>query len=244
MELALILSALMLGAAGAPHCAAMCGAACASVIRGCGAERPQSASLSFHAARVAGYAVAGAVAASSVGVLSQLGQLSPVLRPLWTLLHCAALGLGLWLLWQGRQPAWLENIGRSTGRVAPQQAGAGGWQPVQGPQRASLKGPLRAAGAGAAWVAWPCGLLQSALVVSALSNSAWGGAAAMAAFAAASAAGLSLAPWAFARLAGIGGGALQVQTWAVRVAGAALAAASAWALGHDLFRRVVAYCLS
>ena len=66
----------------------------------------------------------------------------------------------------------------------------------------------------------------------------------MAAFAAASAAGLSLAPWAFARLAGIGGGALQVQTWAVRVAGAALAAASAWALGHDLFRRVVAYCLS
>jgi uncharacterized protein len=66
----------------------------------------------------------------------------------------------------------------------------------------------------------------------------------MAGFAAASAAGLSLAPWAFARLAGGGSaGALQVNAWAVRIAGAALAAASAWALGHDLFHRVVAYCL-
>ena len=235
MELALILSALMLGAAGAPHCAAMCGPACASVLRACGARQPQAASLGFHLARLAAYATAGAVAASSVGLLSQLGQFSPLLRPLWTLLHCAALGLGLWLLWQGRQPSWLENIGRRAGRLAPQQAGADGWQRMQG--------PLRASAAGAAWVAWPCGLLQSALVVSALANSAWGGAAAMAAFAAASAAGLSLAPWAFARLAG-GGGAVQVQAWAVRLAGAALAGASAWALGQDLFRRVIAYCLA
>lgn len=237
MELALILSALMLGVAGAPHCAAMCGPACASLVRACGGTRPQAASLAFHLARVAGYATAGAVAASSVGALSQLGQLSPVLRPLWTLLHCAALGLGLWLLWQGRQPAWLENIGRGAGRLAPQRAGADGWQ--------RMRGPARASAAGAAWVAWPCGLLQSALVVSALSNTAWGGAAAMTTFAVASAAGLSLAPWAFARLTGIGGNAaIQVQAWAVRLAGAALAGASAWALGQDLFRRVIAYCLA
>jgi sulfite exporter TauE/SafE len=244
MDLALVLSALLLGAAGAPHCAAMCGAACASVLRGCGGSRPQSAAFGFHLARVAGYAAAGALAASSVGVLAQLGQLSPVLRPLWTLLHCAALGLGVWLLIQGRQPVWLENIGRSAARLAPQQAAAGGWQPMQGPLRESLKAPLRAGAAGAAWVAWPCGLLQSALVVAALANSALGGAATMAAFAVASAAGIGLAPWAFGRLVGAGGGAWPVQAWAVRVAGAALAAASAWALGHDLFRRVVAYCLS
>jgi len=107
-----------------------------------------------------------------------------------------------------------------------------------------MQGPARASAAGLLWVAWPCGLLQSALVVAALANTAWGGAAAMAGFAAASAAGLGLAPWAFARLAGSGAGALQASAWAVRLAGAALAAASAWALGHDLFRRVVAYCLS
>jgi sulfite exporter TauE/SafE len=107
-----------------------------------------------------------------------------------------------------------------------------------------VSGPARAAGAGALWVAWPCGLLQSALVVAALSNTAWGGAASMAGFAAVSAAGLSLAPWAFSRLAGHGIGAMQVNALAVRLAGAALAAASAWAMGHDLFHRVVAYCLS
>lgn len=235
MDLALILSALMLGFAGAPHCAAMCGPASGSLLQGCRRHAPVASPVAFHLARVASYAIAGAVAASSVGLLAQLGQVSPVLRPLWTLLHCAALGLGLWLLWQGRQPAWLENLGRSTRRLAPQQT-VGGWQRMQGPARASAAGLL--------WVAWPCGLLQSALVVAALANTAWGGAAAMAGFAAASAAGLGLAPWAFARLAGNGAGALQASAWAVRLAGAALAAASAWALGHDLFHRVVAYCLS
>ncbi|MCU0966605.1 MAG: sulfite exporter TauE/SafE family protein [Burkholderiaceae bacterium] len=234
MDLALILSALMLGIAGAPHCAAMCGPASGSLLQGCRRQAPVASPLAFHLARVLSYAIAGAVAASSVSLLAQLGQLSPVLRPLWTLLHCAALGLGLWLLWQGRQPAWLENLGRSTRRLAPQRSG--GWQRMQGPTRASAAGLL--------WVAWPCGLLQSALVVAALANTAWGGAAAMAGFAAASAAGLGLAPWAFARLAGSGAGTLQASVWAVRVAGAALAAASAWALGHDLFRRVAAYCLS
>ena len=236
MDLALVLSALMLGAAGAPHCAAMCGPASASLLRGCSQRTPHVSPLGFHLARMAGYALAGAVAASSVGALAQLGQLSPVLRPLWTLLHCAALGLGLWLMWQGRQPAWLENLGRGSSRLAPQKAGPDGWQRMQGPARASAAGLL--------WVAWPCGLLQSALVVAALANTAWGGAAVMAGFAVASAAGLGLAPWAFARMVGGGAQALQINAWAVRLAGAALAAASAWALGQDLFRRVVAYCLA
>jgi uncharacterized protein len=236
MDFALFLSALMLGAAGAPHCAAMCGPASGSLLRSCSQRTPHASPLAFHLARLAGYATAGAVAASSVGALAQLGQWSPVLRPLWTLLHCAALGLGLWLLWQGRQPAWLENLGRSTSRLAPQQATGSGWQRMQGPAKASSAGLL--------WVAWPCGLLQSALVMAALANTAWGGATVMAGFAATSAAGLTLAPWAFARLSGNGARALQVNAWAVRLAGAALAGASAWALGHDLFGRVVAYCLS
>ena len=222
MEFALILGTLMLGLAGAPHCAAMCGPTCAALQRSCGRQAPQATMVSFHLARLLGYAATGAVAASSVGALARLGEWSPALRPFWTLLHVAALGLGLWLLWQGRQPAWLENLGRGAGRLAPQQPDAQGWQRMQGPVRASA--------AGLAWVAWPCGLLQSALL--------------MAAFAAASALGLSLAPWAFARLSGLGGSAaVRVNVWAVRLAGATLAAASAWALGHDLFRRVVAYCL-
>ena len=239
MDLALVLGALLLGAAGAPHCAAMCGPASAALLRGCRAAAPLASPLSFHLARLLGYAAAGAVAASSVGLLAQLGRMAPVLRPLWTLLHCAALALGLWLLWYGRQPAWIENLGRGSRQLAPQhgaQALPGGWQRMRGPARASAAGLL--------WVAWPCGLLQSALMMAALANTGWGGALAMGAFAAASAAGLGVVPWLFARLNGNGAAAAQASVWAVRLAGAMLAGASAWALGHDLFRRVVAYCLS
>jgi sulfite exporter TauE/SafE len=235
MDFALVLSALMLGVAGAPHCAAMCGPASAAVLRGCGAHGSRDTPVAFHVARVLGYAAAGAVAASSVGLLAQFSQLSPALRPLWTLLHAAALALGLWLVWHGRQPAWMENLGRGASRMAP-QAGNATWQRMHGPSRAALAGGL--------WVAWPCGLLQSALVVAALANSPWGGAAVMAGFAAVSAAGLGLAPWVLARLGGTGAVAAQASAWAVRIAGATLAIASAWAMGHDLWLRVVAYCLA
>lgn len=216
----------MLGLAGSPHCAVMCGAACGSVIR----PGQPGTWIGFHLARVAGYSLAGAVAASSVGALSTWSQYTPVLRPLWTLAHAAALSLGLWLLWRGRQPAWMENLGRGAQRAAPQ---GGGWQ--------VMRGPGRAAAAGALWVAWPCGLLQSALVVAALANGAAGGAATMAAFALASAGGLAAAPWLWWRLGGASA-AGSAATWAVRASGLLLAAASAWALGHGLWEQLVAYC--
>jgi uncharacterized protein len=225
MELALVFSALMLGLAGAPHCTAMCGAACAAATRG---GRP--AVWPFHLSRVAGYAAAGALAAAGVGALSVLGQLSPALRPLWTLAHAAALALGLWLLWHGRQPAWLQRLGRAPRLAVPD---AQGWQRMQV--------PLHASAAGAAWVAWPCGLLQSALVVAALANTAVGGAVVMAVFAIATSAGLAAAPWLWQRLGTAGGSAAGV-VLATRAAGALLAAASAWALGRDVVPQVIAYC--
>ncbi|MCC9597905.1 MULTISPECIES: sulfite exporter TauE/SafE family protein [unclassified Rubrivivax] len=227
MDFALVVSALMLGLAGAPHCIAMCGAACTAVL-----PRGQPAALwSFHLARVLGYAMAGALVASGVNLLSAVGELSPALRPLWTLAHAAALALGVWLVWKGRQPQWLENIGRSAQRRAP-QADAGGWQ--------RIKGPARAATAGSLWVAWPCGLLQSALVVAALANTAAAGAAAMGAFAVASGAGLVLGPMLWLRL-GVSASAAAT-TWATRAAGALLALASGWALGHGLWMQWQAYC--
>ena len=231
MDLALVFSALMLGLAGAPHCAAMCGPGCAAVLRGCQGGGTGPATLAFHLGRVGGYALAGAVAAASVGVLAMLGQAAPALRPLWTLAHAAAMGLGLWLLWTGRQPAWMENLGRGVKRTA---STSGGWQRVHG--------PLRAGAAGSLWVAWPCGLLQSALVIAALANTAVGGAAVMAAFAVASAGGLAAAPWLWSRLSSGPAAAMQAGVWATRAAGALLAAASAWALGHDIAARFIAYC--
>jgi sulfite exporter TauE/SafE len=226
MNEALIVSALLMGLAGTPHCAAMCGVACSAFSRG------SASALAFHGARLAGYAFAGAVAASSVAVLARWGQSTAALRPLWTLVHVAALALGVWLLLSGRQPEWMARVGQR----AP---AASAWQVVKGPTAAKL----RSVGAGLAWVAWPCGLLQSALMVAALADQAWQGALTMACFAAASSLGLIAAPMLWSRLAGRGGGDGQrFSRWAVRAAGAMLAGASAWALVHETMQRVAAWC--
>nr|WP_256445015.1 sulfite exporter TauE/SafE family protein [Shinella sp. XGS7] len=146
MDGALVTSALLMGLAGAPHCTAMCGAACAGLSRG-GA----GPAWSFHLARVLSYALGGALAAASVGWAAQLGQASALLRPLWVMLHMAALGLGLFLLWRGRQPAWLENLGARSERVLRVSvAGLGAGQAV-------ISAPPRPARvpAWAAWRGWP-----------------------------------------------------------------------------------------
>lgn len=234
MDQALFLSAVLMGLAGTPHCLAMCGAACTAAAGGGQGGRL----LAFHAGRLVAYAAAGAVASASVGSLAAVGQAVGALRPLWTLVHMAALALGLFLLWQGRQPGWMERLGRSRSDLVAHRPGER-WQTV--------RGPARSAGVGLAWVAWPCGLLQSALLVAALANSAAAGAVVMAGFAAASAAGLVLGPMLWWRLSGgraAPGGAAVSPALAVRWAGAALALASAWALGHGLWMRVIAWCVS
>lgn len=222
-DLALIGSAALLGLAGTPHCAVMCGAACTAVT---GRGGP-GASLAFQAARTAGYAAAGAVVATGVGALATLAQVSPALRPLWTLLHAAALALGLWLLWSGRQPAWMSSLGRT-----PVPATPAGWAP--------MRMPVRAAAVGSAWVLMPCGLLQSALLIAALTETAPSGALAMAGFAIASSAGLLLAPWLWQQIGKHEG--LRWDRWLTRAAGLMLVGASTWALGHGLWMRVAAYC--
>jgi hypothetical protein len=65
----------------------------------------------------------------------------------------------------------------------------------------------------------------------------------MAAFAAASAPGLVAGPM-LMRLAAARGPAWASGTWPLRLAGAALVAGSAWALGHGLWLRALAWCVS
>lgn len=223
MEGGLYLAALGLGLAGTPHCAVMCAAPCAALTRGGGL----AAQVGFHAARALSYALAGALAAGLVNVLAVLRSSSPVLAPLWTLTHLAALLLGLWLVVYGRQPAWLEGLGR-----APSHGAA---------TRRKASKATGAALAGALWAAWPCGLLQSAILVAALGNTPWSGAGVMLCFAAASAAGILAAPWLWRRL-----GRLRGAAWAphlgVRLAGAVLAGAMLWAMGRGAWSSIAAYC--
>lgn len=243
MNQALLLSAVLMGLAGTPHCLAMCGAACTAAS---GGGQPAPLAM-LHLGRLLSYAAAGAVAAASVGALAALGQAVSVLRPLWTLVHAAALVLGLYLLWQGRQPAWLERLGRRRATVhTVQVSGAGAWR--------TLGPPLRSGGLGLAWAAWPCGLLQSALLVAALANTPVQGAVVMVAFGTASALGLVAGPVVWRRLSGgaasgaaVAGSVVSATsavsaTWAVRLAGLALAGASAWAMGHGVWQQVAAWC--
>ena len=229
MDQALFFSAVLMGLAGTPHCLAMCGAACTAAA---GGGRLQQL-LPLHLGRLLAYSAAGALAAASVGSLTALGQAVAALRPFWTLVHMAALGLGMFLLWQGRQPGWMERLGRSRSTSTTIAL------PIRG-----LAAPARRFGLGLAWVAWPCGLLQSALLVAALANSAPSGALVMAGFASASALGLTLGPALWWRLSGGRAVAWLSPAAAVRCAGAALALASAWALGHGLWLRFAAWCFS
>jgi sulfite exporter TauE/SafE len=245
MQWVLVLSALAMGLAGTPHCLAMCGAACTATAAACDRAQPQRALLALHAGRLLAYSAAGAVAATSVGALGAVAAETPVLRPLWTLVHLFALMLGVVLLWQGRQPGWLAEIGRGA-RSPSVPAGAGGVAVLLPAGRGPGDGRWRAVAAGTAWIAWPCGLLHSALMLAALAQGAAGGAVVMAAFALASAAGRVGVPWLWWRLGGGRSHRLspRATSAAVRLAGAGLVAASAFALGHGLWARVWALCVS
>ena len=225
MDAPLILAGLAMGVAASPHCAAMCGAPCAALTSGCRRD-----ATGFHLGRVAGYMAAGVAAASSVAALAAWSQAAPALRPLWMLLHMALLALGVWWLARGRQPDWMKRGGAVPVRIVGRRGR-----------------PLRSGFAGLAWVAWPCGALQAALLLSALASGPLGGALVMAAFAIGSMPALALAPWAWARWGSGRVGAAapeQVATLGFRVAGLGLVLGSGWALTHGLWERVAAWCVA
>ena len=110
MDASLVLAALLMGLAGAVHCTAMCGAACSALVQRCGGASLPHTTLGFHIGRLASYAAGGAIAAAGVNAVGAWSQAAPAVRPLWTLVHVAALMLGLWLAWTGRQPALLLGV--------------------------------------------------------------------------------------------------------------------------------------
>jgi sulfite exporter TauE/SafE len=231
MQAALAGAALLMGLAGGPHCVAMCGAASAAVIRivpvssGASGQGPAAfaAQAAFHLGRIASYATAGAVAAASVDSLARASTQVVALRPLWVLLHVFVFAWGAMLAVTGRQPLWAQRIGRSLeARLRPLAAGT----------------PLGVLATGALWVAMPCGLLYSALMLASLGNGPLQGAWAMMLFAVGSSVSLVLAPWLWQRLRWRGGS----QAWGARLAGVLLAAVALQALWSDLGRQIDAWC--
>ncbi len=238
MNSTLALTALLMGLAGGPHCLAMCGAVCAGIGRSAqqqGRGQGTSAILLFQLGRIVGYATLGAVAASTMQGVGWLSTQSAVFRPVWTLFHILAFLIGVLLVWRAEQPIWLDGFGRAV------------WRRVQN-MTAHLK--LRRGGAvllGFLWALMPCGLLYGALLVAALSNNPLEGAGVMALFALGSAMVLTLGPWLWLRLRNAQGVQLTSNpssgAWGVRLAGAALAASSAWVLWMGLVEYQAPWCL-
>ncbi|WOP16920.1 sulfite exporter TauE/SafE family protein [Ottowia sp. SB7-C50] len=223
MQASLAVTALVMGLAGGPHCIAMCGAACAGIGQAAAPRGTQAIGM-FQVGRVAGYAALGAVASATMQGLGWLTVQSAALRPLWTMVHVAAIMLGLLLLIQARQPAWLETGAR---RV---------WARVRSAtQSMGLVAPL---GLGVAWALLPCGLLYSAVMVAALAGSVPGGAAVMALFALGSGVSLWAGPWLLLKL-----GNRTDRPWGMRLAGLALLLTAGWGLWMGLVHDQAPWCV-
>jgi len=106
-----MLTALLMGLGGVPHCAAMCGSACAVVF-------PRGVPLLSLMGRCISYALLGAVAAASAGLASAWGRQFSFLQPFWVMGQAAAMLLGLWLLVTGRVPLAMETLGQDLFRRA------------------------------------------------------------------------------------------------------------------------------
>ena len=224
MQTSLALTALIMGLAGGPHCVAMCGAACAGIGQ-MASQQQNRALLSFQAGRWLGYTLMGALAAFSVQALGWLTVESAALRPVWSMLHVAAVVLGLLLVWQAKQPVWLDQSAqRLWGRVRKLNATWGKAAPVA---------------VGTLWALMPCGLLYSALMVAALTGNMWEGALTMACFALGSGVSLGFAPWLLLKLKTLGDGA-----WGIRLAGLALAVTSGWGLWLGLVHNQAPWCIT
>lgn len=235
-----VLSAALMGLAGAAHCAAMCAAPCGMACHAVAGEAGRRTALwGLVAGRVLSYAAGGAAAATVVTTLQWWAAGTAWLAPLWTLLQVALLALGLQLLVSGQLPRWL----RSAAQSAATRAG----------HVSAFKGiPVVARGAalGSTWVLVPCGLLHGALLVAALGSSPLEGALAMAAFAATSSAGVVLGPrlwWRVVPAGGAAAGPVAGAGWiepttALRLAGATLVAGASFALMMRVWEPLRAWC--
>lgn len=243
-DISLLLSALALGASGAWHCTAMCGAICSTAehweqgrvipVRPAapvpGLAEPQwKRWAAFLSGRSLSYAIAGSAVAVIGAWMASHQASSGILRMVWAMAHALALVYGLYVAATARQPAWLLAWTPASRRLplAWRSWGQGRW-----------------AVAGLLWGLIPCGLLQSALLLGALASGPVAGAAVLWTFAAASTPGLLAWPMLQRWAARLGARQAEPTLRAVllRFSGALLALAAAWSLVHGVWQASAEVC--
>lgn len=227
-------AALLMGIVGGPHCLVMCAAPCNAIVAA--GPHPQTLHfqprrtrlhlrwLLYHTGRLLGYSSLGALAAVAMQSLAWLTTQAAAFRPIWTLLHVGVLAWGLMMCVLARQPAWVENAGRTV------------WQRV----RPLLGAPGGVFITGYLWALMPCGLLYSALLVASLSGGPWQGAGVMALFALGSGVWLMIGPWVWQHLRGHLQASYSIK--GTRIAGFLLCGVALWALWLDMIHGPELWC--
>ncbi|WP_404399205.1 sulfite exporter TauE/SafE family protein [Idiomarina seosinensis] len=165
-----VLTAFVMGLAGAGHCLAMCGGIASAI----GVQNRLSNIILYNFGRLLSYAVLGAIVGGAIAVFAPDSPYTTKVLRWLAVFFLFALGLyftGWWpilsRLEQAAKPLWEKIKG-----LSPRQSG-------KGPATSRLAVML----AGAVWGWLPCGLVYSALSYAAISGSASGGALLMTAFA-------------------------------------------------------------
>ncbi|TAK76302.1 MAG: sulfite exporter TauE/SafE family protein [Aquabacterium sp.] len=255
MAWGLQLSALLLGAAGMAHCAAMCSAPCAAAARACavraGSQSSWPSQMALQAGRLTGYAMLGAMAAASVGFLRGYFEHVSGLRPLWLLMQLALLFSGLVVLATGRVPG-LAGFGAHAVRL-----------PALAPAATrSWPGAALAFPSGLAWALLPCAQLYAGVALASMADDPLAAAGVMLAFGLPGTIAVLSGPllWRLLRRvymrfssgpqlqvvrlarAGEQAGVPAGSSWNVRLAGASIALAAAWLLLHSSKSAVAWWC--
>ncbi len=216
----LMLSALLMGILGGPHCIAMCGTACAGVSQ----HQTRSNIFSFYLGRVIAYALLGGLVATSAAGLAWLTSKTSALHPVWTFFHVFILVWGLHLLLSARQPSWIDDLAKYL------------WQWAHGVRK--YYGGMFVTGL--LWAFMPCGLLYSALLLASLTTSPAAGALTMAGFALGSSISLIIAPKLWHDIKQGRWGLNEAR--GMRLAGLLLSVSAMFAIWHDLLHLTQVFC--
>jgi len=173
-----LLTAFLVGLLGGVHCLTMCGGLVGSLTLGLDPRRRRNPwqmlplQLGYNLGRVAGYALAGALAGGLGAILLQLDALQIAQRALYALAGVVMILLGLALGGWANRLAPIERLGlRLWRRLEPLRRR---WLPVRRVREALAIGLIWA------WV--PCGLVYSVLLMAVASGSPGDGALTMLAF--------------------------------------------------------------
>ncbi len=198
MAISALVSALLAGLLGGPHCVAMCGGFVAALnapraqgpVRIHRARELLARQLAYHFGRVSSYALLGAAFGAAGGLALSAASLLPVQRALYLIANVFLLLLAAGIAWGTIGGGVLQRFGAVAFRRL---------LPIVGPLRQRDDSPVARVLLGLVWGLVPCGLTYSVLAVALFAGGPVAGGAVMLAFGIGTLPSLLAAGWLFGR---------------------------------------------